>query len=216
MTEVNTTTTRACRVCNIVKNIYEYPKSLTNRGGRATRCKTCTGEYLRQYQAKNKERLAAYQKRHYLENKESYSAAGKANYGKNKEAYKERAARWALENPEARREVRLTYDRANREKKSANGKRHRDLNPGYYRAHFKKRQQQKRNAMPAWADEAAMKAIYEECSRISKETGVKHHVDHFYPLQNELVCGLHVEHNLRIISAFDNLSKGNSFPTEDL
>lgn len=88
-------------------------------------------------------------------------------------------------------------------------------NPGLYRAHFKKRQQLKRNAMPAWADEAAIKAIYDECQRISKETGVLHHVDHYYPLKNELVCGLHVAHNLRIITAQANLSKGNSLPSEE-
>lgn len=38
---------------------------------------------------------------------------------------------------------------------------------------------------------------------------LKMHVDHVIPLQGTLVSGLHVENNLRIIPAIDNLSKGN-------
>lgn len=66
--------------------------------------------------------------------------------------------------------------------------------------------------MPAWANIEAIKAIYRQSAWASKMSGVKHHVDHYYPLKNDLVCGLHVENNLRIISAFDNLSKGNKLP----
>lgn len=39
----------------------------------------------------------------------------------------------------------------------------------------------------------------------------KFHVDHIIPLQHELVCGLHVENNLQIISAERNMRKNNSF-----
>lgn len=60
-----------------------------------------------------------------------------------------------------------------------------------------------------WADKAKIDEIYEECRRVTRETGVQHHVDHIIPLQGRLVCGLHVENNLRIITASENCSKHN-------
>lgn len=65
--------------------------------------------------------------------------------------------------------------------------------------------------IPLWADHAAIRKIYERCSRMCMAAGGKRvfHVDHIVPLQGETVCGLHCAENLRIISAFQNRSKGN-------
>lgn len=215
MTEQNSSTCIVCRVCGESKILDSFPKMPTGKHGRTTRCKPCTAVYIKEYQQANKERLKAHLKQYYQDNKEMYSAVGKANYEKNKDAAKARAKKWAEENPQKRKEVLKKYHRTNPEKRAQWGRDSRENNPGMYRAHGRKRELRKRNAMPAWADEAAIRAIYDECQRISKETGVLHHVDHYYPLKNDLVCGLHVHHNLRIITALENLSKGNQIPQEE-
>jgi hypothetical protein len=59
--------------------------------------------------------------------------------------------------------------------------------------------------MPPWADKDAIAEIYKE-AKARGET-----VDHIVPLNNKIVCGLHCEANLRIISADENRRKGNKF-----
>jgi hypothetical protein len=66
-------------------------------------------------------------------------------------------------------------------------------------------------SIPKWADTKKIQEIYNECSRISKVTGVLHHVDHIIPLIHDKICGLHVHQNLQILTASENCSKRNKF-----
>ncbi len=67
-------------------------------------------------------------------------------------------------------------------------------------------------ATPLWVDKAEIRAIYAEARRVSKMSGVVHHVDHIYPVTSILGCGLHVPANLRVIPRSSNCSKSNGFP----
>mgnify|MGYP003114242515 CR=1 FL=1 len=90
-------------------------------------------------------------------------------------------------------------------------------NPHIFVAKTNKRRAKKLNATPDWLtveqiDE--IKAKYKEAKELETLTGEKHHVDHIVPLNNVLVCGLHVPWNLQVIPASVNLRKSNSFNSE--
>jgi hypothetical protein len=79
----------------------------------------------------------------------------------------------------------------------------------WWRVYRSRRKALKLNATPAWADPDAIRARYAEGARLTNETGIKHHVDHIVPLQSKLVCGLHCEANLQVLTETDNCSKNN-------
>lgn len=60
-----------------------------------------------------------------------------------------------------------------------------------------------------WVSQLDLLPAYWEARKISRKTGVKHEVDHIYPLISEYVCGLDVPANQRIITRYENRSKGN-------
>ena len=71
-----------------------------------------------------------------------------------------------------------------------------------------KRRASLRNQTPDLTQEQVKEilTIYEECSRISNETGIPHEVDHIIP-----ICkgGLHHPDNLQILTMKENRSKGS-------
>lgn len=92
---------------------------------------------------------------------------------------------------------------------SSTGRKYLRTQPHKELAKSAKRRSAKKNAVPGWASKAAIEAIYEKARRFSDLTGESFHVDHIVPLTSDLVCGLHWEGNLQVLSGVDNLSKAN-------
>jgi len=105
---------------------------------------------------------------------------------------------------------RKAYYAAHREERiSASGRWQRE-NPGLASAKVSARRGMKLRATPAWFDADFVGLLYVECDDLNKRNvrGV-YHVDHMVPLNSKKVCGLHVQDNLRIIPAKDNIAKSN-------
>jgi hypothetical protein len=107
------------------------------------------------------------------------------------------------------------WQKNNPEKRRAKYNKWAAANPDAVAANTLKRRAHEKQANVKWANQEAIKMIYKEATRLTKETGIKHHVDHFYPLRGKTVSGLHVEFNLQAIPAIENLKKGNRLMQDD-
>ena len=71
------------------------------------------------------------------------------------------------------------------------------------------RNAKKLQATPDWANEFFISEAYHIAKVRTRHFGFKWHVDHIVPLRSKAVCGLHVESNLQVIPAVENMKKGN-------
>ncbi len=102
------------------------------------------------------------------------------------------------------------YRAANKEKIKKYGAAYTKANAGKVNASTARRYSSKRKAIPSWACRDAIERIYIRAAEMTKETGSPHEVDHIVPLQSSVVCGLHCESNLRVLTRYENRSKSNN------
>lgn len=172
--------------------------------------------YERAYREANRERLKERDKLRYEESKNRRKDKNKAYREAHKELIKEKRKIYNANNKEKRAayheikaDRRKLYYEANKEKIKAYYKLYMAAKRAEYVARTIKRKAIKLKATPVWSNLNKITKIYRCCKQLSEITGVKHHVDHIVPLKGKTVCGLHVEYNLRIITAAENLGKGN-------
>ena len=151
----------------------------------------------RMWWSKNREKMLALRKDAYDPIKNKIRSA--AYYAKRRVAKLAQNKAWRDANPDKCKEL---------------ARRWKERNSEYYRARSAEYGADRFNLMkkatPKWVNKFFMREIYHLAQLRTKYLGVPHHVDHIIPLQSPVVCGLHVESNLRVIPARDNIRKGNT------
>lgn len=159
----------------------EFHRNAKSKDGHSRRCKLCQKEASAIHYLNNKEKFAERQRQAFRDNPDRMRDIHKRSYEKHKEA-------------------RLQYFKQWRENNRA------------LRKHYKEqRLEAEANRTPSWANMERMNGIYKLAKYLSRKYGRDIHVDHEIPLRGALVSGLHVEDNLQLMYAEDNLSKSNRY-----
>jgi len=173
--------------------------------------KVAKAEYDRQYRAKNAEKIKAQKKAWgQSEKKKEYDKKWASENRARSNAIKKA---WAARNPEkvaayfeANKERKLDhmrdYYKKNADALKAKTIEWRNANPSHANALSGKRRRAVAVATPSWANKDKMNEIYKAARSEGKE------VDHVIPLQGKLVCGLHVETNMVVVTMTENRRKG--------
>jgi hypothetical protein len=188
-----------------------------NYDGLRGRCISCCQEQFQTWLAKkgNKERKIYSDRLYYRRDFERLSRVSAKKYEANPELFLARSRAWRKKNPEKSRAISRRRRLLKPDIVRAARRQHYRDNKPIYIANAAKRQERIRRATPPWADLKLIETFYVEADRMTRETGVKHHVDHYYPLISYVMCGLHVPANLRVVPALVNLQKSNSIPEQE-
>ena len=172
---------KTCACCKLELPVEKFFKSSIRKDGLHCYCKSCENEKSRQQYAKHKTRKDAQNKR------------------------------WYEQNKQIRLLSQYAWQEKNKDKVSEIQKNHRKRNLAKDCAKVMKREASKINATPIWANNTRIQCYYSLAAMFNKNTDQKWHVDHIVPLRGKNVCGLHVDYNLRVIPAIENMKKGNRY-----
>jgi len=134
----------------------------------------------------------------------------------NREHISECKKHYRQENREHISEYGKYYYQENREQKLEYFKQYRKKNPEEFAVRYAKRRALRRYGIPnvlrdCSSEKERLVKIYKLRDLLTKATGFEHHVDHIWPLSKG---GPHWSGNLQIITAEENLSKGDKLCEE--
>jgi len=130
------------------------------------------------------------------------------------EAVKDRKNAWYQDN---RDQVIAAAKTTPLDKKAQYKRDWKERNTVWVRADTKARRRKHRKAVPPWTTnkhKAEIRQLYQIAITMTRTTGEQYVVDHIYPLRSDVVCGLHIPWNLRVITQQENSRKSNALPPD--
>jgi hypothetical protein len=196
-----------CSICGLSGDESLFKKR--SDGHRPHNCIPCYRKRMveaqKKYAAKFKEKVLERVKKYYRANKDEIRKKDRIRREKNKEKYREIKRLSYLKNREHNCEYSRLWAKRNRESNLKKKKEWRVKNPFKSKEYAALRGARVRAAIPAWADKEKIKQIYREAKRTCLT------VDHIVPLKSNIVCGLHVPDNLRLMTKVENMKKFNRY-----
>lgn len=168
-------------------------------------CIACGKELATKWKKNNKEKVKLLDEKRRKDNPSRCNKYKKQWKERNKDYITQYGIKYNLKNKLLLSEKRKKLRFENIEKFKENEKRYRKNHSSYYLAQCNKRRADKLQATPKWADMQKIKEIYDD----AKNKGLT--VDHVIPLKGKLVCGLHVETNMQLLTNIENSQKGNRY-----
>lgn len=196
--------TKVCTKCGVEKTVDLFHKKKTGKFGVAGTCSSCVADQYFQWLQQNKKTVAEQQKVYRQKNKQSITTRRQ----KNKNSISEQQKIYRQEKKEVIAEQRKLYRQKNKEVIAERHKQWKQLNYDKCNDYESRRRASKLKATPSWADQELISAFYKQAAAVTA-SGIATHVDHIVPLRSTLVCGLHCQSNLQLLSSTDNKSKGN-------
>jgi len=216
--------TKICGSCLVEKPVNDFRKRSDTPTGLGSDCKDCLKLKRHNHYVDNKEhtlqRTAEYRKNN-LDKYRGYSAKYREeNYDRYLERCRElrdlnrdylnAQSRERNKIPKVKARLKIAHQKYMSNPEKAKRKKETSrvwsaINKDKICYYASQRRFMKKQATPIWADEGIILDFYKEAQHHGME------VDHIIPLKHPLVCGLHVEWNLQLLTRSDNAKKHNYF-----
>ena len=213
---------KVCNTCNKLLSFKRFYKNSHMADGRLGKCKDCsrkdqqsdkakasTAKAQKKYRDANKKKVRESAKVYRDQNKDKIARRLKDYQEANRERILVQKKQYRADNKDKIKEYRDRYREDHLEECRGRVREWHRLNKGISNSYGAKRRATKIKATPSWSQVDLIKEVYIKARELTESTGTQFHVDHFYPLNSPLVCGLHVIENLRIIPWDENLRKSN-------
>lgn len=217
---------KICAHCKEEKSVSDFWKKKSTYDGYQPSCKLCISSMNKSWKYNNKEKYKENTKRYntnaatrkaewYKNNKEKLLSASKIKREKERQARPEKPAKEKIQTkkrcPIRRKIICAKYYESHKKEQSNRAKEWRIKNKDKAMATVARRRAKRKLALVNWRDDFIIKEIYALADLRTKMTKVKWEVDHIVPLQSDIVCGLHWEMNMQVITKSANIRKGNRY-----
>lgn len=220
---------KRCTRCKALKSVDQFSKGSREADGLQDNCRDCNRKVSAEYRAANVEKERERHAKYHAGNKdkihaktsawqrahpEQMRARSRRFYVNNLEKERARQNKWSAQNKELKRSLTAAWRAANPDRCKAYEREYLRLNKDKVNAKQARRRARLIHAFVPWANPDKIRAFYAEAQRRTRSTGIEHHVDHIVPLISKMVCGLHCEDNLQILTESENSRKNNTFTVE--